>query len=134
MATLRSAFAFNLRRLLDSRETSQSDLARTLKVSIQTINGLVKERAGVSEQMIQACAAHFGVEETDLVRPPIAAMRADLGELIEYMQQIAWTPTRLEVLRSVLTGFATASEMKKSSQVSVEKLSEPRDQGKKSRT
>lgn len=67
MATLKRLVATNILRLLGEKGLSQADLAKSLKVTFQTVNGIVNERAGISGKMITQLAAFFEVEESDIV-------------------------------------------------------------------
>jgi transcriptional regulator with XRE-family HTH domain len=62
--------AANLARILHEKEISQTELARRVGVSFQTINGYAKGRAGISGDMIAKLAVALEVEETALTTDP----------------------------------------------------------------
>lgn len=123
MPTLGEAMAPNLKRLREARGLSPDAVAEAIGVARMSIYNYETGRAGLTAAMIRRFAKFYGVEETDLVKPSKPTPHADLDEMIEFMRSISWTPTRLDVLRSVLTGFATASE--KRSLESVDKVGKP---------
>lgn len=124
MPTISEAIAPNLKRLREARKLNADELAEALGVSRMSVYNYEKAKGGLTAAMIRRLADFYGVEETDLVRPLKPAASAGLEELIAFMREIEWTPTRIDVLRSVLTGFAGASE--KRALQSIEKLGQPR--------
>lgn len=126
MPTLAEAIAPNLKRLREERNLSVDQVADKVGVARMSVYNYEKAKGGLTADMVAKFAALYGVDETDLVKPSKPAPNATLEEMIEFMRAISWTPTRLDVLRSVLTGFATAAEKRSS-----ESLDEVRKPGKK---
>lgn len=70
MPTLNEALANNLERILREKNLSQTDLAKMIKTSFQTVNNYMHARGGISSKTISTIAAALKVEETDLTSGP----------------------------------------------------------------
>lgn len=70
MATLRELVAKNLARFLKEKGITQTELAKILKVSFQTVNSYMNGRSGISSDMLSKMALALNVEESDLIAIP----------------------------------------------------------------
>ena len=70
MATLRELVAKNLDYYLEKKGLSQTELAKLLKVSFQTVNSYMNGRSGISSDMLAKMANVLGIEESDLIAIP----------------------------------------------------------------
>lgn len=92
MATLRELVAINLGKQLQQKGISQTELAKLLKVSFQTVNSYMNGRSGISSDMLAKMANVLEIEETDLVavhKSPekVEIPKAQLDFLLSFFEQ-----------------------------------------------
>lgn len=97
MAKIKQALSENLKKYMKAHALSQSELARRVKTSINTINSIVHGKSGGSEQVISGIAKVFGIEETELFKDP-----SSLEENQEFQELIAELKKVSEARRAFL--------------------------------
>lgn len=85
MPSLREAVAVNLQKFMKEKGISQTDLAKLLGVTFQTVNAYANARRGISSDTISKLARVFDVEETDFtsLQKPKSAVPAEIQKAIE---------------------------------------------------
>lgn len=99
MPGIKRVLGKNLARILREKGISQTELARLLHVSFQTVNGYIHGRAGLSSQMITKIAKVLEIEETDLVQEKKETSPNHKKEFPEISQK------ELKEMRSELSEF-----------------------------
>lgn len=89
MASLKSSLSANLIRILDEKGLSQSELARGVKISVKTVNGLINKKAGISGLMITKLASFLKVDETELVQDQKVIEKIDALSAVQVAREIA---------------------------------------------
>lgn len=110
MATLAEALGVNLPPLLEEKRISQSELARRLDLSIQTVNAYCRGRAKVSPDTLARIAGELGVEETQLVADPKARTSQAEWDAVKRALIDREKPTLSDEWRKVVEAFPTINE------------------------